>query len=697
MEKLTLTSSGQEEKKVFLRKEMDDERLGEEIYEDELLSPYSVYLVRKFDYKKDYQELSEMQDLLEQLPEIFNEAFEAFVIKKIYVRHTPKSIYVSLLLALAQPLTKEQMLMLRRWMTALSAPEKEVLEHVSAFSNEPSMNVAKDLRETNSEVLLLSEMMNQFNRSLAEVNTELQAVKKKRTPPVVKVVQSEVATRKALTEEYSQELEQATKKIDALSSDFILFKKEITEQVQKAVAVKPRKPPKFKLSLPPGVEGEPTLEQRLTRALKKIEELTKIVDNSTLQVTRLEHQIAQKTDDSTLHAENHALSQKWTVTNEEVLAIGRQLKQINSKLTTMDSNLLEASVGKNNLDSTQQEQVNGEVAKLTQSLLQVSTKLEKMETELTTVSAKKVIPKVKLTKSNMAKELSEQHKQDQEQLKLNAKEIKQLTQTVGKVDVQLIKAHQKIAELEQSVRKAVKSAEATPPPVAPKINKVEPTPVVAPANPVEVPAEPVAAPVAPTPPEPVTATRSEAHAGNKSDFPSKEAFLKANTPQRPTVTLAIEEMLERVSDNHPVEITQTRRGAHQEANDAAEAALSQKMEKLEEEIFTAFTKNKTGRGMIRKDGLKEGIQEIAPLPEIWASIYRKEPKDVYIKKDLSCRQLVAEFPVFLDEITALANKRSMIGKWISCPKDMELDLEGYKLLTEYLIDYQDQQRLRNVQ
>ncbi|MFD2386288.1 hypothetical protein [Enterococcus rivorum] len=139
---------------MLIRKEIEEDRLGEEIYSDDLLSPYSVYLVRKFEETIDYEEQGQFEELLKTLIENFEQVFQQFVIKNIYVRTTQKAVYLTLLLALAQPLTKIEMNDLRIWMNELKVPDlPETLEHLPSPSQEIPIEMVKGLQETTSEVL----------------------------------------------------------------------------------------------------------------------------------------------------------------------------------------------------------------------------------------------------------------------------------------------------------------------------------------------------------------------------------------------------------------------------------------------------------------------------------------------------------------------------------------------------------------
>ncbi|WP_321387138.1 hypothetical protein [uncultured Enterococcus sp.] len=252
MEKLNRQSLGS--KKIFLRKEIEQERLGEEIYVEDILCQYSVYLVRKFEEKEDYLELSQMELLLTDLPERFNQDFKDAVVKSLYVRTTAKAVYVTLLLALPQPLSKFQITELKDWMGNVTLPPL-ALEHTSNFTGAEGQDngMVREWQETTSEVLLLTEMMNQFNESLTEVYAELQVMKNKKNPPKMRIVQSEAAVKNVLEKENenSKRLDEATIKVDKLNEAFEAFQKQVLEQVEelKKVEVKPaeaKTPPKFK-------------------------------------------------------------------------------------------------------------------------------------------------------------------------------------------------------------------------------------------------------------------------------------------------------------------------------------------------------------------------------------------------------------------------------------------------------------------
>ncbi|MEI5990364.1 hypothetical protein A5881_001857 [Enterococcus termitis] len=700
MEKLNLTKNSTESKKVFLRKEIEANRLGEELYSDEVLSQYSVYLLRKFELSTDYEQPEQFEGLLEDLPEQFNHEFEDCVAKNLYVRVTQKAVYITLLLALAHPLSKLQISDLRTWISSLEVPELP-LEHVSSFSEDIPIEMVKGLQETNSEVLLLTEMMNQFSENLNDIYKEVQAVKDKRTPPVVKVVQSKVAAKEALEFENAKQLKVVNEKIAHLAEEFATFKTAVDKKLTNIP--KPKTPPKFKIIFGPDEKAGPTLEHRLDKTLQRIDLLVQRMDRSDQQVVELNKTIEKNKQEkrpalnfSTARKpvdEQNKLADKLTSTSEEVSTIARQMQQINDKLNTVESTVLEvkpdsAAIARIEKDHGQLQETASETIKLNKEIDHLTTKLQSVEAELTIVkSEKKKVPTVKLTKSDSAKKLAEQHQKDQEQLKSNATEIKKLTQTVGKVDVQLIKAHQKIAELEQKMRQTTQTA---------SIAKKEATTMVQQASEARVNNTvmgPAAPPTRAVPSQqPVTqATRS---------FPSKETFLQANRPmkpvvetieERPTVTLAIEEMLDRVSEKHP-QTTETRSSwTLDEGYDNNNALDPQgpslrRLKKLEWDIHSFFQQGRGlgHKGMLPKDDFHTNIRKIEVLPYLWASVYEREKKDILLGNELSTQHLIDDLGDFLEEVKVLSKKRKVMGKWIYCPKEVEQKMEGYKLLSEYL-------------
>lgn len=703
MEKLNLTKSTTENKKVFLRKEIEANRLGEELYSDDVLSQYSVYLIRKFEVSSDYDQPEQFEALLVDLPEQFNHEFEDCVAKNLYVRVTQKAVYVTLLLALAHPLSKLQISDLRTWISSLEVPEMP-LEHMTGFSEEVPIEMVKGLQETNSEVLLLTEMMNQFSENLNDIYKEVQSVKDKRTPPVVKVIPSKVAAKEALESENAKQLNKVNEKIAQLTEEFSSFKTHVTDKLAKLP--KPKQPPKFKITFGSGEESGPTVEIRLEEAIKRIDLLGQRMNHSDQQVTKLKQTMTENKQEKRPKlnfsvakqntGEQNKLADKLATTSEEVTTIARQLQQIDEKLTTVESTVLDAKPDSEVLariekDHGQLQETASETVKLNQVIDQLTTKLATVETELTTVKKeKKKIPTVRLTKSDSAKKLAEQHQKDQEQLKSNATEIKKLTQTVGKVDVQLIKAHQKIAELEQKMRQTA----AAPPAKKEQTTTIQQTPVARNNSMIGPVAPPVSKAVQPT--QTVQENRN---------FPSKESFLQANRPmkpvmatdeERPTVTLAIEEMLDRVSEKHP-QSTEIKspwtldENYSQNLNNAQESQGSslRRLKKLEWDIHSFFQQGRGvgHKGMMPKADFYTNIRKIEVLPYLWASIYEREKKDILLGNELSTQQLINDLNDFLEEVNILSKKRKVMGKWIYCPKEVEQKMEGYKLLSEYLETY----------
>ncbi|MGX7139127.1 hypothetical protein ACWOCD_14850 [Enterococcus silesiacus] len=705
MEKLNLTKNTAGNKKVFLRKEIEASRLGEELYSDDVLSQYSVYLLRKFELTTDYEQPEQFEGLLADLPEQFNHEFEDCVAKNLYVRVTQKAVYVTLLLALAHPLSKLQISDLRTWISSLEVPELP-LEHLSSFSEDLPIEMVKGLQETNSEVLLLTEMMNQFSENLNDIYKEVQTVKDKRTPPVVKVVQSKVAAKEALEFENAKQLKAVNEKIAQLAEEFSTFKLAVDEKLAKIP--KPKTPPKFKIVFGPDEKAGPTIENRLDETLKRIDLLVQRMNRSDQQVADLNKTIEKNKQEkrpslnfSTARKaadEQNRIADKLTSTSDEVTTIARQMQQINDKLSTVESTVSKvkpdsAAIARIEKDHGQLQETASETLKLNKEIDLLTRKLQTVEAELTIVkNEKKKVPTAKLTKSDSAKKLTEQHQKDQEQLKSNATEIKKLTQTVGKVDVQLIKAHQKIAELEQKMRQTTQAAAVAKKTTA---TTVQQTPETSFNNTIMGPPAPPTRPAVSQQPV-AQATRS---------FPSKETFLQANRPmrpvieateERPTVTLAIEEMLDRVSEKHP-QTAETRsswsleEGYDNNNNNALDpqGPSLRRLKKLEWDIHSFFQQGRGlgHKGMLPKADFYANIRKIEVLPYLWASVYEREKKDILLGNELSTQQLINDLSDFLEEISILSKKRKVMGKWIYCPKEVEQKMEGYKLLSDYLETY----------
>lgn len=745
MEKLSKQSLGS--KKIFLRKEIEQERLGEEIYVEDILCQYSVYLVRKFEEKEDYLELSQMELLLTDLPERFNKAFTDVVVKNLYVRTTVKAVYVTLLLALPQPLSKFQITELKDWMGTLTVSPL-ALEHTSNFTSTGSQEnvMVREWQETNSEVLLLTEMMNQFNESLTEIYTELQVMKNQKTPPKMRVVKSEAAVKtvKEKENENSKRLDEAIAKVDKMNEAFEAFQKQIVTQVEELqkVEVKPvetKTPPKFKIFFDGQRKEGTKLEQQLKEVLDRVETLADRTDFSQKEVEKLGMKVEKEsrrarelyraqTENVQPAKEQSRLEEKVALTNKDIRTISSQLKEINKKLSTVETKVSEAEQSPEEIAQIEKDHdrlhaTASETMKLNQVIDQLTERVQNVQSELTDVKQnKKKIPVVKLKKSETQKKLAEQHQQDQEQLKANAVEIKKLSQTVGKVDVQLIQAHQKIAELEQKIRtneqvsvNRRKELEATmvyqqdeKPLVAQNV-QMDKQPPMQPQKPVGQGFAPIQSEARPqSRPEATNQANNQRQPLGSREFPSKEDFLQASRPiprqpqpgPRPnqlppagvapayeepsTVTLSIEEMLNRVSD-HPKQ---------QPVINAAKPLQSQKtptslrrLKKLESDITACFKRVQNGigsRGMIAKEDVYANIRQIEVIPYLWSMIYTGEhPQDIQLNNEISCLQLVNGVPAFLREIEEIASKRKVMGKWIYAPKELEQKMEGYKMLNEY--------------
>lgn len=415
------------------------------------------------------------------------------------------------------------------------------------------------------------------------------------------------------------------------------------------------------------------------------------------------------------------------LTNKDIRTISSQLKEINKKLSTVETKVSEAEQSPEEIaqiekDHDRLHETASETMKLNQVIDQLTERVQNVQSELTDVKqSKKKIPVVKLKKSETQKKLTEQHQQDQKQLKANAVEIKKLSQTVGKVDVQLIQAHQKIAELEQKIRtneqvsvNRRKELEATmvyqqdEKPLVTQNVQMDRQPPVQAQQPVGQGFGPVQSEVRPqSRPEATNQVNNQRQPLGSREFPSKEDFLQASRPmprqpqpgprpnQQPvdaapayeepsTVTLSIEEMLNRVSD-HPKQQPVINVG--QPLPNKKTPTSLRRLKKLESDITACFKRVQNGigsRGMIAKEDVYANIRQIEVIPYLWSMIYTGEhPQDIQLNNEISCLQLVNGVPAFLREIEEIASKRKVMGKWIYAPKELEQKMEGYKMLNEY--------------
>ncbi|WP_321387134.1 hypothetical protein [uncultured Enterococcus sp.] len=320
---------------------------------------------------------------------------------------------------------------------------------------------------------------------------------------------------------------------------------------------------------------------------------------------------------------------------------------------------------------------------------------------------------MKLKKSETQQKLDAQHQQDQEQLKANAVEIKKLSQTVGKVDVQLIQAHQKIAELEQKLRtneqlsvnrrRELESTMIYQQDTAPKTEQVPVAPPIQsqpsrPQQPAPTQQQPAAQGVSScstatatavattvntdTASECITKAITKRHDLFQGSFLQKQIFcrrpdryhvsrtlfrynriylLQALKSHR-TVTLSIEEMLNRVSD-HPKQLSAvTPAGSAQ--NKATPTSL-RRLKKLESDITACFKRVKGGigsRGMIAKEDVYANIRQIEVIPYLWSMIHTGDnPQDIRLNNEISCQQLVKGVPQFLREVEEVAFQEESNG------------------------------------
>lgn len=686
MEKLNITQKAAPTRKVFFRKEIEADRLGEELYSEDVLSQYSVYLLRKFELGEEYETPEQFHSFVETLPMSFNTEFEDCIVRNMYVRVTQKAIYLTFFLALAHPLSKLQISDLRTWISHLTVPEM-ALEHLSSFSNQATSEMMKDIQETNGEVLLLSEMMDQFNENLADLYNEVQTVKQTKTPPIFKIVPSQATKKEAQEAAHTEELNLLNQRFDQLAESFTEFEKEINNRFKRLP--KPKKPPKFKIVRGAVLEG-PTNEEQLYQALAKIDTLTKHVQSADQQLAVLDKTMArlQKEKPKVSFAKAKyvsPLAEQLTETNEEVRELVKKMTYFDQKLETVESEVSEVKPEIQTIARLEREQehlqdTTEKTREFEQTIAQLTQKLEATTTEFYQMkNEKKKIPVLKLTKSAAMQQMMAERLRDQQLLKSNATEIKKLTQLAGKVDVQLIKAHQKIAELEQKIRQQPTAISQNQIPKNERQPTV-PTMTVPKQQEVEKPAN-----------------NEKEIKLEKRDFPTKETFLQASrpvqpvaAPERETVTLAIEEVLDRVAEQPATQASNfatphSKMDIGPQGNPPQEATLMQ-LKKLEWSIHAFFQKTRSlgHKGMMARDEFNMNIQKIEELPTLWEAVYAREKKDIMLGSDLSSQQLISDLPEFLEGVKRVSQKRKVMGKWIYCPKEMEHKLAGYTLLSDYL-------------
>lgn len=692
MEKLNFTQKVAPTRKVFFKKEIEADRLGEELYSEDVLSQYSVYLLRKFELGEEYDTPEQFTSFVSTLPKSFNEEFEDCVVRKMYMRVTPKAVYLTFSLALAHPLSKLQISDLRTWISHLIVPEM-ALEHLSNFSNQATSEIRKDIQETNGEILLLSEMMDQFSENLAELYTEVQTVKQVKTPPIFKIVASQATPKETQASVHSEQLNLWSQRVEQLADSFAEFEKETNNRFKKLP--KSKKPPKFKIIRGATPEG-PTNEEQLQQALVNIDRLTKHIQTTDEQVAILNKTVAllkkEKPKVSFSKAKYaNASAGQLAETNEKIQSLVEKMADFDQQIETVALEVSEVKPEIQTIARLEKEQealkdtteFEATITQLTKKLDMVTVELDQMKQE------KKQIPVVKLTKSTAMQEMMAERLKNQQLLKSNATEIKKLTQLVGKVDVQLIKAHQKIAELEQKIRQ-----QATATNTAQALKNVHQSTV----------------PATPTPPkqqeEEKTVEITKESAIGKRDFPTKETFLQAtkpvqvtSAPERETVTLAIEEVLDRVSEQPATQIsdslvTHLKTNPLPQESGSQEAVLMQ-LKKLEWSIHASFQKTRSlgHKGMMARDEFHARLQKIEDLPTLWEAVYAKEKKDIVLGNNLSSQQLIRALPEFSENVKRIAQKRKVMGKWIYCPKEMEHQLTGYTLLSDYLEVYMKKQAI----
>lgn len=174
--------SEKQERSTILRKEVDPDYLGREIYADNVETPYSFYLVRKLTLAKDYQNLAEGEAFFDAICDSWDgtEAFEELIVKKIYMYVETEIMYYTLLMGSFEPTKRDLRINLKKWLEEVSL-EKQT--HSLVHNGEASMSsgemqgMMKQMLETSNEIFRLRKMIGDLTETINNGQIEIYQAK----------------------------------------------------------------------------------------------------------------------------------------------------------------------------------------------------------------------------------------------------------------------------------------------------------------------------------------------------------------------------------------------------------------------------------------------------------------------------------------------------------------------------------------
>lgn len=221
MENAELTDNVFKTKKIFFRKELDVSKIGEQVYSSEIVHPHSVYVLRKFTLVEEYKQVEHFESLIRKLPERFQQEFDGIFIKEIYRDIRPESVYLTLLLTTDQPLTKAQIISIRRWIGLLKVKGLFVAKE-TGNEEKKLFQLLRGLQETNTQVTLLTDIIHQLNGDMKNVYQDIRVLKEQKVG--LKLDDPLASQQKTEEAEAEQKVAMLTVEIEQVTKEFSTFK-----------------------------------------------------------------------------------------------------------------------------------------------------------------------------------------------------------------------------------------------------------------------------------------------------------------------------------------------------------------------------------------------------------------------------------------------------------------------------------------
>lgn len=830
MENVELTDNVFKTKKIFFRKELDVSKVGEKVYSSEVAHQHSVYVLRKFILLEEYKQVEHFEALIRKMPEKFQQEFDGIFVKDIYQDVRPESVYITLLLTTDQPLTKAQVISIRRWVGQLKVKGLFVTKE-TGDEEKKFFQLLRGLQETNTQVTLLTDIIHQLNGDMKNVHQDIRLLKEKKTDLGLDI--SLDGQKKIDEAEAEQKIAMLAVEIEQATREFSTFKTSLQKKIQQLS--RNHQPREFKLVKGNLDSSIVTAEQHLKEALAKIEELTNKVTHADEQIVQLQKIVQEKkaTEPGLEEISGKAdgkYKQKKIVagmkaTNKKIIDMAQEIQSYNTKLTAVEESVSkvhlvdEKLMDLENKNSTSTAEVN-KVVKVVQQLIEqcqkdqqqlrsnhqqinqlvekmasqnnqleeACQKIEELEKKLADVSedqSSKVqlqantkeiqhlssttgkfyreVDRISKQMDQMEKKLldKKEFEETQEKIQANAneiaklsittttleskvdklqtnvaddvkensiiqhkiqeniEEIQKLTETTEAFNHQFIGTKEKIDELEQKIvnKKESSKTQAQLQTHTTKIKKLIITTDVLDDQFTKTQEE------LDTLKEKVLILESEENAPNEDKnkarnfrnlsedvssspliygnmesaefnremkkFPLKEVLVRNDSLEQTDESLVNffhKDMVTDLEDDEQQNAIYIDNFKPNDLSLSHEYAVKE-LEKLEEQIPTYFGEaniHLIQRGKIKKEDFYPTLRKIEIVPYLWFNIFRKEKKDILIGNELSCKQLVDELSIFLEEIENTERKKLIRSKWIYFSKEVEQKIEGYKLFSDYL-------------